>query len=351
MSSKLTTLIRGRKAMFSLLKCKFSKKRIPVRASFLVTKYCNLRCFYCYTKDILNDKNVHEPTIDELKNTIDQIYEAGCRWINILGGEPLMRDDIEEFINYVSNKGMFMEITTNGFFVKKRIKALKKVDHLCISLDGNKESNDKSRGKGSFEKIVEGIEYAVTNGLSVRVHATLCKRTMQGKSLEFLSDFCNRLKIKLNYSENGLPGIEKMDPDFLLSREETMNFYRSYKSLRNKGFPIISSDVAVEYASKWPLQGQTIIYKKDLHKIPKGSFYPCELGRSQCFITSDGYVYPCSKKWGYGKNLYEVGFKEAWNYLENLDCVACKELGTIEQSLITGLNPSALFNAITNFAL
>lgn len=351
MNSKLRTLVRGRKAMFSLLANKVCRKRIPVRVSFLVTKYCNLNCFYCYARDILNVKDVREPSIEDLKNIIDQIYDAGCRWINILGGEPLIRNDIEEFIDYAYRKGIFMEITTNGFFVKKRINALKKVDHLCISLDGDKESNDRSRGEGSFEKIVEGIEFAVKNGLNVRVHATLCKRTMQGKSLQFLSDFCNRLKIKLNYSENGLPGIEEMDPDFLLSEEETMKFYASYKGLKKKGFPIISSESAVGYALKWPLPKQTTIYKKDLKKIPHGSYYPCQLGRNQCFINTDGYVYPCSKRWGYGKNLYEVGFKEAWDYLKSLDCVACKELGTIEQSVITGLNPKALFNAITNFAL
>lgn len=351
MKSGFKTFYNGHKAMLQLLRCQIAKKRIPVRISFLVTKYCNLNCFYCYAKDTLNSNEIREPTIVDLKNILDQIYDAGCRWINVLGGEPLIRDDIEEFIDYARSKRMLIELTTNGFFIKKRLKALKKVDHLCISLDGNKESNDSSRGEGSFEKIVEGIECAVKNGLKVRLHATLCRRTMRDESLKFLSDFCNRLKIKLNYSENGLPGIEKLDQDFLLSEEDTLKFYKSYNGLRKNGFPIVSSDVAVEYVSKWPLPGKTTIYKQDIDKVPHGSFYPCKLGRNQCFINSNGGVYPCTKKWGYGKNLYEVGFKEAWRYLEELDCVACKEMGTIEQSVITGLNPRALFNAITGFAL
>ena len=350
MRSEIGMLYRGQRALLNLLVCKLSGRRMPVRVNFLVTKYCNLSCFYCYAKDILNSKEVREPTIKDLKNIIDQIYAGGCRWINILGGEPLLRDDIEEFIDYVRLKGMLIELTTNGFFIKKRINALLKVDHLCISLDGDKISNDKSRGVGSFEKIVEGIEYAVKNGLKVRVHATLCKRTMEPRSLEFLSDFCNRLKIRLNYSENGLPGIEKLDSDFLLSEEEMLRFYQNYKSFKKEGMPIISSDVAVRYVSKWPLTGKTTIYKKDLDGVPRNSFYPCQLGRNQCFINTDGHVYPCTKKWGYGKNLYDVGFKSAWDYLGNLDCVACRELGTIEQSVITGLDSRALLNAIRSFA-
>lgn len=337
--------------MVGLLKHKITGKRIPVRVSFLITKYCNLQCFYCYAEDILNAKHVPEFTLDEIKNIIDQIYDTGCRWINILGGEPLVRNDIEEIIDYMHGKGILIEITTNGFFVKRRIEALKKVDHLCISLDGNKASNDRSRGEDSFEKIVEGIECAVANGLKLRVHATLCKRTMHGESLEFLTNYCKKLNVKLNYSENGLPGIEKMDPDFLLSPEETLNFYRSYKDLKARGYPVVSSDVAVEYVARWPLPDQTTIYKKDLPNIPKDSYYPCQLGRNQCFISADGNVYPCTKKWGEGKNIRDGGFKRAWDNLENLDCVACRELGTIEQSVITGLNPKALFNAVVNFAL
>jgi len=334
-----------------LVKRKLSKRRIPVRVSFLITKYCNLNCFYCYAKDTLNSKEVREPSLAELKDIVGQIYQAGCRWVDILGGEPLLRDDIEELVEHIHRKGIFMEITTNGFFIKKRIKALKKIDHICISLDGDKQANDKSRGEGSFEKIIEGIEFAVKEGLNVRVHATLCKRTMAEGSLRFLAEFCNRLKIKFNYSESGLPGIEKQDPDFLLSEEEAIRFYQNYKNLKNNGYPIVSSAVAVRYAARWPILGQTTIYKKDMAKIPRGSYYPCQLGRNQCFINANGDVYPCTKKWGYGKNLYEVGFQAAWDYLSELDCVACKELGTIEQSIITGLNPHALFNAITNFAL
>lgn len=315
-----------------------------------MTKRCNLNCFYCYAKDTLNKKEVREPTIDDLKNILDQIYDEGCRWINILGGEPLIRDDIGEFIDYAAHKGFLLEITTNGFFVKKRIEALRKIDHLCISLDGDQKSNDRSRGAGSFEKIIEGIDCAVSEGLRFRIHATLCKRTMAGDSLEFLADFCRKRGARFNYSENGLPGIEELDPDFLLSEEETINFYKSYKSLKKAGYPIVSSDLAVEYAAKWPLKGKTTIYRSDLANVPADSFFPCQLGRNQCFINSNGEVYACTKKWGQGKNLYEVGFRKAWEYLSELDCVACKELGTIEQSVILGLSFRGLLNAVFNLS-
>ncbi len=47
--------------------------------------------------------------------------------------------------------------------------------------------------------------------------------------------------------------------------------------------------------------------------------------------------------------MREIGFQKAWDNLASLDCVACKELGTIEQSVITGLQPKALVNAVSKF--
>ena len=88
-----------------------------MRVNLLVTKFCNLSCFYCYAEDILNKKDVEEFSLENLKDIIDQAYDAGCRWINILGGEPLLRNDIEELIDYIHQKGMFIEMTTNGYYV------------------------------------------------------------------------------------------------------------------------------------------------------------------------------------------------------------------------------------------
>ncbi len=351
----LRTLWRGRYAFFALLSWKITGKRRPVRVSLLVTKKCNLRCFYCYAMDEITDPTIQDASFEKLTSMIDEIYDSGCRWVNVLGGEPLARPDIEEVIDYIVKKGMLCEITTNGYYIRKRINALKKLDHLAISLDGNKEANDRARvdvrGKGSFEHIIDGLTCAGEEGLNIRIHATLNKRTMASDSLDFMASICKKYGMTFNYSENGLPGIEDMDPDYLLSSEETMAFYKQYDDLKKKGYPIVSSNIAVDYAEKWPLKEKTTIYKDDVASVPKSSYFDCTLGRNQCFVTASGGVYSCSKRWGEGKNAYDIGFKAAWDNLDNLDCVACKELGTIEQSLITAMQPRGFINGIFNFVL
>lgn len=351
----LRTFWRGRNAFFALVSWKISGKRRPVRISLLVTKKCNLRCFYCYALDEITNPKILDASFEKITALIDELYDSGCRWINLLGGEPLARNDIEEIIDYIVKKGILCELTTNGYYIRKRISALKKLDHLAISLDGNKEANDRARldvrGKGSFEHIIKGLAYAAEEGLNIRIHATLNKRTMAPDSLNFLAALCKKYGMTFNYSENGLPGIEDLDPDYILAADETMNFYQQYDGLKKKGYPIVSSDVAVNYATKWPLKDKTTIFKQDVKNVPKDSYFDCTLGRNQCFVTADGNVYPCSKRWGEGQNAYKIGFKAAWNNLENLDCVACKELGTIEQSLITAMQPRGFVNGIKNFVL
>ena len=125
-------------------------------------------------------------------------------------------------------------MTTNGYFVKKRIEALKKVDHLCISLDGNKESNDKSRGEGSFEKIIEGIKCATENGIAVRVHATLSKITNNEESLKFLVEFCKRMDVKLNISEIVCRESNKKMPSTFFQRKRAEIFIRFTGGLKSR---------------------------------------------------------------------------------------------------------------------
>ena len=79
MPSIFKTLYNGRKSLEKLVKAKVTGRRIPVRVCLLVTKYCNLTCFFCYAEDILNSKSVQEYSLDHIKNIVDQLYKAE-RW-------------------------------------------------------------------------------------------------------------------------------------------------------------------------------------------------------------------------------------------------------------------------------
>ncbi len=98
---------------------KFSKRihdktvseRIPIGGGLEPTLRCNLKCVHCYAA---YDHKKKEMTYKEICYILDEITEAGCLWLLITGGEPLLRDDFLNIYSYVKKKGLLITLFTNG---------------------------------------------------------------------------------------------------------------------------------------------------------------------------------------------------------------------------------------------
>jgi len=341
----------GKNVIGKLLESKLTGKRIPVRVFLQMTKNCNMRCKHCwvYQKDYQEEiLKIKEPTTAELKKLIDLLYDRGTRWINFLGGEPLIRADLGDLVDYARKKGIYCEMSTNGILVSKKIEVLKKVHNLCISIDGDKKGNDAIRGKGAYEKIIKAIEFVVNNGLKLRIHAVLSGYTKD--SLDHLVALSKKYGLVFNYAECSLPNINYRDKKLKLTEKEILKFYNKYRYYKLNTPYVASSLTAIDAVINWPLRKKRTIEKKDLIKINKGSFVKCQLGNRSCMVDIDGRVYSCPERWKDGLSLHKVGFDKAWDYLAKKTCVACRILGSTEQSLTLDLDPKPLINAITKFA-
>lgn len=336
------TFKRSLNVFNALLYANITKKRIPVRVALQLTQYCNMRCKYCYV-NFGAYKNVKDKTTAELFRLIDELYSYGTRWIWFLGGEPLIREDFGEIVEYAVKKGIFCDTNTNGVLInEKNIDAVKKLDAVCISIDGDEESNDYYRGKGSFKKAVEAIRLLRKNNVKVRIHATLTRRTY--KTLDAMVKLSNELGTSFNYSEV-LKNELDMDDD-VLTKEEAREYYTKYLEYKKRGKPIIHSRLAIEHMLYWPKENGTIIYKNETPKYSKNSYAPCIYGDLTCFLDVDGRLYACNGTWGDGLNIYEVGFEKAWDRLANRKCVACKCIGVTEIHRLFRLYPRSILNAL-----
>lgn len=340
---KLKSYWKGRNVALQMIYCKLTDARIPIRASIQITKYCNLKCPYCYATN--NNPNVKERTTEEWFALFDELYSRGTRWLCILGGEPLMRKDIDDIIDYAKKKDMYIEMATNGWFIKDHIFSLKKVDHLFISIDGDAETCDKSRGPGTYKKIIEGINALLENGINFRLHAVLTK--FSANSFDHIVELSDRYNVPANISE---PGVTEDKMHLLLPEAEMLKLYEKVQSLKKKGHKISSPDIALKYLNDWPLPYRNIIYESDPDNI-KNKVYPCYMKHRNCFIDVDGGFYACGRAWGKGLNIYKDGFEKCWEYLKNLDCYSCRNLGALEQSLILSANPEAIVNALRKYVL
>lgn len=126
-----------------------------------VTYNCQCNCAHCAMAKY--DRKGKELSTDEIKDLIDQLFLLNVRIIEFFGGEPLLRKDIFELIEYTSPK-MLTHIATNGILLtKKNVKKLKKVGlHILqVSVDSpNTEIHDKHRRKQCFKKAIKGLELA-----------------------------------------------------------------------------------------------------------------------------------------------------------------------------------------------
>lgn len=118
---------------------------------FRVNQHCNARCFMC---DFWKNPRM-EAAEEQLDRTLEQ--EGNLRLIRFTGGEPLLCEKLERYIEKCHQRGIRTSVITNGILLQKRLDRLVKsgLDQIVVSVDGSTPAiHDKLRGvKGLWEKI------------------------------------------------------------------------------------------------------------------------------------------------------------------------------------------------------
>ncbi|MBZ6496294.1 TIGR04053 family radical SAM/SPASM domain-containing protein [Natrinema longum] len=149
-----------------------------------LTQACGLACDHCRA-DAKPQRHPDELSTAEGKALLEGAAEFGDGQLVVLsGGDPLVRDDVEELIAYGDDLGLRMTITPSGTgsLTADRIESM--VDaglkRMAVSLDGaTPESHDAFRGEdGSFEETIRAVEDARAAGLPVQVNTTVCRQTV-----------------------------------------------------------------------------------------------------------------------------------------------------------------------------
>jgi MoaA/NifB/PqqE/SkfB family radical SAM enzyme len=88
-----------------------------------LTFRCNLQCAHCYCNLPLNDQDAinKELSTEKVCDILDQIADAGCLWLLLTGGEPLVRRDFLEIYTYAKKKGFMISLFTNGTLLTEKM--------------------------------------------------------------------------------------------------------------------------------------------------------------------------------------------------------------------------------------
>ncbi len=156
---------------------KQDERFVPLVLSYNVTRECNMKCSHCYINATEN-KLPNELSTKEAKELMDQIAEVSHPLLILSGGEPLLREDIYELINYGTSKGLKMGLGSNGYLIDDAVaKKLKDagIATVSVSIDSSvPQQHDEFRGvSGAWQKAVYACKALRQNGVLVQVNTTL----------------------------------------------------------------------------------------------------------------------------------------------------------------------------------
>lgn len=342
----LVTFLRRVKFGGSLLKNKLINRKIPFLLQFSITNNCNLRCSYCYARYYgRKEKDLPKNKIFEI---IDEVVSLGTIRINLVGGEPLLRKDIGEIISYIKEKGIECALTSNGSLIPEKIDEIKRLDALCLSLDGDRETNDYNRGKGSFDKVIEAINVAQKYKIKVQIASVLTTQSI--KSIDFLVGLARDKGFMIGFTTpiNQFSDSNAIPIEDLPEGSEIREAIDKIIKIKDKGGPILFSKESYLFTLSWPFG-----YEKDkmIGEKPSFKFPKCYAGRLWGIIDVNGDVYPCPALVNLIKpqNCLEKGFKKAWEIVSQHECYTCHLPCNNEFNFMFDLNWKILLNLFRNY--
>lgn len=314
-----------KEAQMEILRKDYDKQKKNIKDLGIVLTYdCNFACSYCFESDVDNcEKDLLTKEMIDRTETLFPDIES----ILLYGGEPLLEQNMD-IIKYIIKKYPDKEyrIITNGYNIDKYIDVLKqiKVKWLQVTLDGSKETHNKSRflknnKKGTFDKLMSNIDLAIKNNIRIKVRMNINKNNYE-ECLKLRGD------LKEKYPKEELL-IFELQPIFQLN-DDNKNFLE----------PILYS---VDEYSDNTINNSSINFQKSIidGQPIDLKFYSCSAETSARLIDSRGDIYSClvtvgNKDSRIGTYYPEIKYFE--KSLINRNITTIEQCKTCKYSLLCG---------------
>lgn len=157
--------------------------KTPKSIDLNITNKCNLRCSYCSHFTGAGDVGVDLSTAEWLQ-FFEELRECAVLSVCLCGGEPLFREDFRELVSGVVKNKMRFSILSNGTLINddliKFLKSTGRCSSFQVSIDGpGPETHDIFRGKGTFEKALDGLKCLLRHKMPATVRVTIHKYNYQ----------------------------------------------------------------------------------------------------------------------------------------------------------------------------
>lgn len=279
-----------------LLAGKFLRRNFPLSVELGITYRCCLACKYCLIIDpanyLNNNQNLakSDMSLPQIKNVLTLLGHMGVERINLSGGEPLIRNDIDKILESSYLLKGKVSLTTNGILVPKYCDLLKGLDFLSISINGAKKTHNYLAGATTHESVLNAIQLAKSKSIQVFLSAVITAHTTE-EDVDFLLRLANDYDtfcicqplFEGGYFEDDyvkFANIQSIAPS--LSHLESICNYMKYSPYRHR---IVGGQDFIEFILKYnrdKAEGLTSIKKciagnGFFYISPSGDFFPCSL--------------------------------------------------------------------------
>jgi mycofactocin radical SAM maturase len=268
----------------------------PICLTWELTYACNLACVHCLSSSGRRDPR--ELSTAECRAVIDELERMQVFYVNIGGGEPTVRRDFWELVEYATAHRVGVKFSTNGSRIDAgRAAWLRASDYVDvqISLDGaTAEVNDAVRGAGSYATALNAMEHLAGSGFKLSVVVTR-ENAAQLDGFKALADrFGAQLRLtRLRPAGRGADVWDRLHPTAAQQREV-------YEWLLAHGEQVLTGD-------------------SFFHLAAFGESLPglnlCGAGRVVCLIDPVGDVYACPfaiHETFLAGNVRDAGFARVW---------------------------------------
>jgi len=262
------------------------------RLILFVTNRCPLDCAHCFVDK--TDRGEDELTVGEAAAIAGTV--GPLTWLDIGGGEPFLRDDLVELCRQFRTTET--DIPTSGWLVDRTLAAAREFAEsvpgragVSVSLDGFRETHDRLRQSGSFDRAMETLEgLQRIPGLRVSVISTVSRANW-----EELPEFVRSMRGQglAGHNINIMRG-KPADPDLGLPDEAQLRTFRSelLKALGPAGyawqgmFSRLVSRLHYRYVErKWDIALKVLATREQV--------VPCLAGKADLVVYANGDVAPC----------------------------------------------------------
>jgi radical SAM protein with 4Fe4S-binding SPASM domain len=197
---------------------------IPLDGTIALTSHCNLNCRHCYIRD---NSAKNELTTQELFRLIDEITDAGCVYLLLTGGEPLLRPDFKEIYAYARKKGLIVSLFTNGTLIDAdTAMLLKKFMPFSVEITlygASPETYESFTGtRGTYDSCMNGIKLLVEHEIPLTLKTMITN--INKHEVPEMKEFAESLGLDFRYGLAILPHVNgsRSPYDIRISPSETI---------------------------------------------------------------------------------------------------------------------------------